>query len=159
MRKPYLVFFLVASLLFGKESLGQSFSLTDTVFQKDDTLRKTIYFDYDSFRLLPESELFLDSLAMVMHYFDSLIIQIESNTDDRGSDEYNYQLSERRARAIKDYLMFRKILPVRLVAVGNGEKDPLIPVKEIEAMKTEAEQEHARALNRQTVFRIIGFKK
>jgi len=138
---------------------GQNFSLQDSVFHKGDTLRKFIYFDINSWRIMPESEQFLDTVAMLMLRYDSLILQIESNTDDRGSDEYNNYHSELMARSIKDYLMFRKIPPIRLIAIGMGENKPYIPVEDIEAMETEAEQKYARAINRQTVFRIIGFKK
>ena len=156
MKKAILIILFAHAALFG---FAQNFTLQDSIFHKGDTLRKYIYFDFNSWRMHPKSEAFLDTVAMLMLKYDSLILQIESNTDDRGSDEYNNYHSELMARSIKDYLMFRKIPPIRLIAIGMGEKDPFIPVEEIEAMETEAEQENARALNRQTVFRIIGFKK
>jgi len=156
MKKAILIILLAHATLLG---FAQNFTLQDSVFHKGDTLRKFIYFNFNSWRIIPESEQFLDAVAILMIKYDSLILQIECNTDDRGSDEYSYNLSEMRARTIKNYLISRKIPPIRLVAVGMSDKNPIIPVEEIEAMETEAEREHARVLNRQTVFRIIGFKK
>jgi len=56
-----------------------------------------------------------------------LKVRIEGHTDDRGSDSYNLDLSNRRANAIRDFLIERGVEPGRLIAEGFGEFSPIVP--------------------------------
>lgn len=156
MRKNILIIIIVFSSLV---STGQSFCLSDSQFQIGDTLRKTIYFDINAWRIMPESTRFLDTLAIMLTEHDSIIVRIESNTDYRGNNDYNDSLSDRRAKSVVYYLVDKGINSERLTAIGMGEKAPIIKEEEILALPTREEQEKAHAINRQTVFRIIGFRK
>jgi peptidoglycan-associated lipoprotein len=99
----------------------------------------------------------------------TFIIQLEAHTDARGKDDYNQDLSQRRAQTCVNYLIGKGIAADRIKAVGKGEKEPRTLPKDAGVFKagtqlTEAyisklpadQQEAAHLLNRRTVFRIIG---
>jgi outer membrane protein OmpA-like peptidoglycan-associated protein len=67
----------------------------------------------------------LDSVALVLEEFEKTIIVVAGYTDSQGSDAYNQQLSEDRARAVANYLMSKKITAARFETVGFGEKNPI----------------------------------
>lgn len=67
----------------------------------------------------------LDSVALVLEEFEKTIIVVAGYTDSQGSDAYNQQLSEDRARSVASYLMAKKITPARFETVGFGEKNPI----------------------------------
>lgn len=67
----------------------------------------------------------LDGVAMVLEEYGSTVIEVAGHTDSTGSDAYNQQLSERRARTVADYLTARGVQPTRLLAVGAGEQYPV----------------------------------
>jgi OmpA-OmpF porin, OOP family len=87
-----------------------------------------IYFATDSDRLRPESTPTLKAIGDMLTAHADLVLTIEGHTDDQGADAYNQQLSERRAAAVKAYLVeaFR-IDPARLETVGFGETHPAAP--------------------------------
>lgn len=85
-----------------------------------------VHFAYDSAAILPESRTLLDSVGEMLQLekVGGRGIVIEGHTDAVGSDRYNQGLSERRASAIKNYLVkHHKVVPTRLVTTGKGEKD------------------------------------
>ena len=101
-----------------------------------------------------------DSLAYlldIMERNETYVIQLESHTDSRGKDNYNQELSQRRAQTCVDYLVGAGIDRDRLVAVGRGESMLLVSDSEINRMKGEEEKERAHQANRRTVFRIMRF--
>ncbi|MBN2728335.1 MAG: OmpA family protein [Bacteroidales bacterium] len=159
MRKLIVLFAFTPLLICGFQSHGQSFCLSDSEFQIGDTLRKTIIFSFNYPQILPESYPFMDSLVDFLNIHSNLCLRIESNTDIRGSIEFNDTLSDRRAKSVVNYLVDKGINSDRLTSIGMGEKAPIIKEEEILAFPTREEQEKAHALNRQTVFRIIGCKK
>lgn len=86
-----------------------------------------IAFDYNSSEIKPEGKTFLDELgkSMIMSNSKNNFLIIEGHTDAFGSEEYNLLLSERRARAVKNYLVNSyNILPNRLRIAGLGETRP-----------------------------------
>jgi outer membrane protein OmpA-like peptidoglycan-associated protein len=114
-----------------------------------------IEYDYNKATLRPESMKILDDLAAFLELNDNLSVEIGSHTDARGSDTYNQDLSQRRAKSCVDYLVSKGISPDRLVATGFGEAKPLITEKDIAAMPTTEEKEAAHQKNRRTAFRPI----
>ncbi len=88
---------------------------------------KNIFFDFDSARLKPESKLELDRLVQLLKRRPDLRIVIEGHTDIIGSEEYNQKLSERRAKAVAEYLISRGIDPKRIRTVGYGSRKPIAP--------------------------------
>jgi outer membrane protein OmpA-like peptidoglycan-associated protein len=85
-----------------------------------------ILFDYDSAELSGGARAFLDKLGnqLKTDEFQSQRYVLEGHTDARGSEDYNQVLSERRAKAVRDYLISASgINEQRLQAVGKGETD------------------------------------
>lgn len=82
---------------------------------------KNIFFDLDKATLRPESTAELNRLIKLMTDVPSLRIELGGHTDSRGSDTYNQQLSEKRAKAVVDYLTANGIDAKRLEWAGYGE--------------------------------------
>ena len=83
-----------------------------------------VYFDLDGFTPRAETLFILDNAAKAMQADPSLNLTIEGHTCDIGTAEYNVALAERRANAVRDYLVGRGITPNRLTTVSYGENDP-----------------------------------
>jgi outer membrane protein OmpA-like peptidoglycan-associated protein len=86
-----------------------------------------VQFGFDSAEILAPARQQLDALAEGIRMLPALqSVVIEGHTDAIGSDHYNEQLSQRRAQAVKRYLVAaHQIDPARLRAVGLGEQIPL----------------------------------
>jgi len=67
----------------------------------------------------------LDSVAIVVKEYNKTTIVVAGYTDSVGSDAYNQKLSEDRARSVADFLVNKKVNPVRIELVGFGEKNPV----------------------------------
>lgn len=116
------------------------------VFQLDN-----IYYDLDKFFIRPDAAKELDRIVALLKKYPQMAIELRSHTDSRASDEYNFKLSERRARAAYDYLVRRGISPMRMVAKGYGESQPVNDCADGENCN---ESEHQ--LNRRTEFKILA---
>lgn len=91
----------------------------------------------------------LDGVAMVLKEYDKTVIEIAGHTDSTGSEQYNQQLSERRAQSVARYLISQGVAPQRLITVGGGELYP------IASNDTEA----GRAANRRVELTIVPVTK
>ncbi len=81
-----------------------------------------IFFEFDKSEITPRAEKQLDSVLYVLEEFPDISIKIESHTDARGTDEYNLQLSQRRAEATKKYLLEQGVELHRIISIkGYGE--------------------------------------
>lgn len=109
-----------------------------------------VYYDYDLATLRPESIAALDSLVNFMRDNPSLSVEIYSFADAKGTDKYNKSLSERRAQAVRDYLVNNGIEDSRMKAMPLGETNPAAP----NTTTTGADNPVGRQLNRRTEFRI-----
>ena len=109
------------------------------------TLEK-IYFDFDSFILSPAAREALKKNAHYLLKADKTVkIRIEGNCDERGSDEYNLALGEKRAKAALDYLATLGVPADRMTFISYGEEKPVDP----------GHDEAAWAKNRRDDFIII----
>lgn len=90
---------------------------------KDGMLR--IHFDFDQYTLGEESRSILAANAAYLSRKDSVSVLIEGHCDERGSDEYNLALGERRALAAKNYLVSLGVDEDRLSIITYGEEKPL----------------------------------
>ena len=86
-----------------------------------------MFFDFNVATMKPEYEAQLDELVSAMNEFPGAIFEISGHTDARGSDTYNIKLSQKRADYIKGMLINRGLDPSKLVSVGRGFHDPVIP--------------------------------
>ena len=103
------------------QTLTKNFSLTPT-FQS--VKIDNIYYDFDKATLRPESREGLDALINMMNENPNITIELSAHTDYKGNDEYNRNLSARRAQSVIDYLIAAGIDAARLTAVGYGEVKP-----------------------------------
>jgi peptidoglycan-associated lipoprotein len=84
-----------------------------------------IYFDFDRYDLKPEAKETLQAKAQIMKDFPGWKMLIEGNCDERGTEEYNLALGERRARAAYEFLVLLGVDTERLKIVSNGEEKPV----------------------------------
>jgi peptidoglycan-associated lipoprotein len=89
---------------------------------------ETVYFDYDKANIRSDSAAALRNNAEIIKGNTSWgEVTIEGNTDERGSEEYNLALGERRAMAVKRYLTDLGVPNTRLRIVSFGEAKPAVP--------------------------------
>jgi OmpA-OmpF porin, OOP family len=94
---------------------------------KDVLARGPILFDRDRSEIKAESFGRLDNLVFVAKRCPDARVEIGAHTDSDASDSYNDALSQRRAKAVVDYLVNGGITAGRLTSTGYGEKKPLVP--------------------------------
>ncbi|MFL5305444.1 MAG: OmpA family protein [Polyangia bacterium] len=87
----------------------------------------SIYFDFDSALLRPESHDVLQKLAASLRNRDTGALRIEGNCDELGTTEYNLALGEERARAAQAYLLHLGVPQGRLQTVSYGSERPKYP--------------------------------
>lgn len=107
---------------------------------------KNIRFETNSFRLLPVSLIELEKLLQMMQENTGIKVEVSGFTDNVGNVKDNQVLSEKRAKAVVDYLVEKGISPTRLTWKGNGEANPI----------SQNDTEEGRAQNRRTEFTITG---
>jgi peptidoglycan-associated lipoprotein len=86
-----------------------------------------IYFDFDKSNLKPDASATLDKNAEWLSKNSTAKIRIEGNCDERGTNEYNMALGERRANSAKQYLLKLGVSAERLSTVSYGEEKPVDP--------------------------------
>lgn len=86
---------------------------------------KNIYFDFDKTTLKKESFVELNKVVDFLKQNSSVEIEIAGHTDNKGSDEYNANLSQGRSQSVVDYLISQGIDSFRLSAHGYGESKPI----------------------------------
>ncbi|MEP6690646.1 MAG: peptidoglycan-associated lipoprotein Pal [Gemmatimonadaceae bacterium] len=89
------------------------------------TLAQVIYFDYDSDALSDDARAKLDAKLAILTANPALRLRVGGSTDERGSDEYNLALGQRRAAAAKRYLAQHGIGEDRLEVISYGEERPV----------------------------------
>lgn len=134
---------------------------------------ENINYEFGSWELLPGSKTSLDTLVAVLLLNPTITIEIMSHTDHVGSDQFNFELSQKRAQSVVEYLIEKGISPQRLVAKGYGETWPKTVTRNVARQHdflkrgdeltedfilklTEEQQETARAINRRTEFRVLS---
>ncbi|MDR0386324.1 MAG: OmpA family protein [Prevotellaceae bacterium] len=108
---------------------------------------RNILYAYNKWDLLPESYTELNTLVTLMQKNPTLIIEIRSHTDSRGSVKSNQTLSEKRAQSVVEYLVNAGIPRTRLRAKGYGKSQLLIKPE-----RSEADYQ----ANRRTEFTVVG---
>lgn len=104
-----------------------------------------VYFDHDMDELKLEFNDYLNQMVKIVLSHSDLRIKIIGHTDSNGTDEYNVNLSSRRANRIKDYLLSRGLKADRVLIEFRGEKDPA----------TSNATKQGKSLNRRVDFEFI----
>lgn len=110
------------------------------------TLTATVHFDYDQSDLRPDDKATLDAKIPILQANTGVTIRISGHTDERGSDEYNLALGQRRAAAAKAYLVQHGIADARIETISYGEERPV----------AQGSDEAAYAQNRRAEFEITA---
>jgi outer membrane protein OmpA-like peptidoglycan-associated protein len=106
---------------------------------------ENIFFDSGKFDLKEESHEALNLLYRFMHANPEVKVEISAHTDNIGSEHYNFDLSEKRAASVVNYLIQIGIEPNRIISKGYGETMPV----------ASNDTEEGRALNRRVEFKLI----
>jgi len=85
-----------------------------------------VLFDYDSSELSSEAKLTLDKQSRFLRVNSDLTFTIEGHCDERGTREYNLALGEKRATAVRDYLVIEGISPDRIRVISYGKEKPAV---------------------------------
>ncbi len=90
-------------------------------------LYEDIYFEFDKSNLLPMAQITLKKKAEYLYNHPNITIVIEGHCDERGTNEYNLALGDRRGESAKSFLVDLDISPSRLTAISYGEERPVDP--------------------------------
>ena len=105
-----------------------------------------IFFDFGSYELNPESYELLNKFSEEMKSNQNLKVQITGHTDDIGSEDFNAELSLKRAQSVKEYLVLKGCNPENIQTYGKGKSEPL----------NENMTESGRAKNRRVEFSFLN---
>jgi len=109
-----------------KNDLSKGFNAPEIrIKERSEFVFEPIYFDYDKAEIKPIYEAFLLKMIRIVNGHPDLRVQITGNTDSDGSDEYNIDLSKKRAEAIIEFFENQGILVDRLIIEFRGEKNPI----------------------------------
>ncbi len=97
--------------------------LVGTVLDRSGELRP-VFFDYDKADIRPDQIEVLQTNAQILRQLEVAKVQIQGHCDERGTEEYNLALGDRRARMVREYLSSMGIAPERLDTVSFGEARP-----------------------------------
>ncbi len=122
----------------------------DRIFYDQEIILKEIYYDYDKWAIVDAAKPTLDRLSTLLKDNPQIRIQLSSHTDCRGEDDYNAELSQKRAQSAVLYLVDRGISFGRMQAQGYGESQLAV---ECECDTECTEEQHQE--NRRTTFKIL----
>ena len=89
------------------------------------TFDSGLLFDVDRATLKPASQTNLTNLAVILNKYEDTNVLLEGHTDASGSDEYNLELSNKRAQSVANYLASQQVNPTRFTIMGYGESQPI----------------------------------
>lgn len=93
--------------------------------ERENFVFEPIYFDHDKSEIRTEHFVYLNKMARILDGIHDLRVEVIGHTDAVGTDEYNIELSKRRAKAIKDYFKSQGIQPDKLEIDFKGERQPV----------------------------------
>jgi OOP family OmpA-OmpF porin len=127
------------------EGCPQKYTLVEVKKEKIE-IRQQVKFATAKYRVLPASFPLLNQVVQALNEFPKIRVSIEGHTDNIGGETSNMRLSQRRAEAVRDYLVSKGISPDRLEAVGYGPTKPIVSNKTV----------RGKAKNRRTEFKIVS---
>ncbi len=112
-------------------SASSSASSSTTATQMSDAEKlaqvgNTVYFGFDSSELAGGAQAILDRQAAFLNVNPTIVVIIEGHADERGTREYNLALGDRRAVAVRDYLLAKGLNPARVRTVSYGKERPAV---------------------------------
>ena len=107
-------------------SASSSASAAKTEADKLAEVGNTVYFDFDSSELSENAQMTLNRQAAFLNVNPTLVIVVEGHADERGTREYNLALGDRRATAVRDYLLAKGLNSARVRTVSYGKERPAV---------------------------------
>lgn len=104
-----------------------------------------VFFDFDKFDLRSESFAELDRVVKFLNDYPNVEIELSAHTDAKGSDNYNFTLSDNRAKSVREYIIGKGIADARVISRGYGETVPV----------ASNDNDEGRQLNRRVEFKIL----
>jgi outer membrane protein OmpA-like peptidoglycan-associated protein len=104
-----------------------------------------VFFDFDKWNLRPESYIELERVVKLLAENPAIEIEMSAHTDSRGNNDYNFGLSDNRARSVMEYILSKGIDANRITSKGYGETKPVVP----------NDTDENRQLNRRVEFTIL----
>ena len=86
---------------------------------------KDVFFDYDKYSIRPDARPILDNVALFLSRNKKFNVVLEGHCDERGTNEYNLALGEKRAKSAQSYLSSLGVLPSRMMVMTYGEEKPI----------------------------------
>lgn len=112
---------------------------------KGEVSLKWVHFDFDKADLTPQAKATLDETARILKDHPGIMVEVDGYTDVIGTDTYNLKLSERRAKAVQNYLASKGVPAARLKVKALGKSNPVADNK----------TPQGRAENRRVELRIL----
>jgi len=122
--------------------------MMDPIVLEKAIVLENIYYDLDKANIREDAALVLDSLVQIMNDNPEIYIELGSHTDARAPDDYNMNLSWRRARSAVSYIINEGIKTERITARGYGETQLIVK-------NAQTEEQHQR--NRRTEFKVLRY--
>jgi len=119
----------------------------DVIVTETEVILNDIFFEFNKSNITKQGAFELDKLVQVMKNNANMVIMVKSHTDNRGTDSFNMNLSDRRAKATVQYVISKGIAKDRIEGKGYGESEPKVQCEKC------TEEEHAK--NRRSEFMIV----
>lgn len=116
----------IAAQRSGEKNVRIALRPIDQIVEGEMVKLNPILFDFDKHNIKPQAAFELDKLVELMKKNPDMVIKVEGHTDNRGSDAYNMDLSERRARSTVQYVISKGIAKDRISGQGFGESRPAV---------------------------------
>jgi outer membrane protein OmpA-like peptidoglycan-associated protein/tetratricopeptide (TPR) repeat protein len=119
----------------------------DVIVTETEVILNDVFFEFNKSNITKQGAFELDKLVQVMKNNTNMVIMVKSHTDSRGSDSFNMNLSDRRAKSTVQYVISKGIAKDRIEGKGYGESEPKVQCDKC------TEEEHAK--NRRSEFMIV----
>lgn len=96
-----------------------------SVEEQAKSIFQDILFDYDKYDIRPDARPVLNAAASFLNKNKEINIVVEGHCDERGTNEYNLALGEKRSKAAKNYLVSLGVSPERMIVITFGEEKPV----------------------------------
>ncbi|WP_415712665.1 OmpA family protein, partial [Flavobacterium antarcticum] len=140
--------FSIAATNGGKLKVNAPLNPIENIITVSEVKLNEVYFEFDKSNITADGAFELNKLVEAMKSNPTMVIMVKAHTDNRGSEQYNINLSDRRAKSSVQYVISKGIDKARITGKGYGESEPKVDCKE-----NCTEEEHAQ--NRRSEFLII----
>jgi len=111
-----------------------------------------VFFEFNSSQVTKDSKIELDKLFSLLANNPTINVEIQGHTDSKGRNAYNKELSQKRAEAVREYVVNKGINAKRITAKGYGEKQPIARNENTDG----SDNEEGRALNRRIELKVVS---